>query len=235
MRFLVSFLVCMLAIPAVMMAAIPEKPTINSYVYDKADVIADNVEQQLIQAAKALESSTGNVVVMMTIDTTGDLQPKEYSEKVMRQWGIGDANFKNGLLILVTPNDRVGEGDIWISVGEGLQETYPAGLLQSMIDTYMIPYIEKGDYTDAYANIFRTFYEEMGGDVSNLELIKPINDDDSDSGLVTAILIFCLIIYLSQSHFGGGGPGGRRRIARDFYQKDGFPKSGFGGSGKKRD
>lgn len=226
MRFLVSFLVCMLAIPAVMMAAIPEKPTINSYVYDKADVIADDVEQQLIQAAKALESSTGNVVVMMTIDTTGDLQPKEYSEQVMRQWGIGDANLKNGLLILVIPNDKVGESDIWISVGEGLQETYPAGLLQSMIDSYMMPYIEKGDYTNAFANIFSVFYQEIGGSASNIELVKP--DNEEDGGLVLAIIIFCIIIYLSQSHFGGGGPGGRRRIARDFYQKDGFPISGFG-------
>ncbi|MEG0384885.1 MAG: TPM domain-containing protein, partial [Solibacillus sp.] len=91
MRFLVSIIVCMLVMPLTIMAAIPEKPAYNSYVYDKADVISDDVEQNLIRAAKALEGSTGNVIVMMTIDTIGDLEPYEFGTEVIRKWGIGDA------------------------------------------------------------------------------------------------------------------------------------------------
>ncbi|MGE7021354.1 TPM domain-containing protein [Solibacillus cecembensis] len=229
MRFLVSIIVCMLVMPLTIMAAIPEKPAYNSYVYDKANVISDDVEQNLIRAAKALEGSTGNVIVMMTIDTIGDLAPYEFGTEVIRKWGIGDEKLNNGMLIFATTDQGPGKNDVWISVGEGLEGDYPDGLLGSMVDTYMMPYLENGDYTNAFANIFSTFYEEMGGDAGGADLVKPINEDDD---WPIALIIFIVIIYLSLSKFGGGGPGGRRRAARRIYRAGGFSTGGFGGGGR---
>ncbi|ATP41723.1 methanol dehydrogenase [Solibacillus sp. R5-41] len=226
MRFLVLFIICMFVMPFTIMAAIPKKPAYQSYVYDQANVISDDVEQQLIQTAKALESSTGNVIVMMTLDTIVDLEPYEFGEEVIREWGIGDAQLNNGILIFVTPNAGAGINNSWIVVGDGLKGEYPGELLRGMIDTYMMPYIEKGDYTTAIANILSTFYVKMDGDVGGTDLVKPVNEDDAD--LPTALIIFIVIIYLSLSKFGGGGPGGRRRTVRHIYRTGGFPTSGFG-------
>lgn len=232
MRFLVSFVVCMLVMPFTIMAAIPEKPAYNSHVYDKANVILDDVEQQLIQAAKELESSTGNVIVMMTLDTIGDIEPSEFGAGVIREWGIGDGKLDNGMLIFATTNQDNDDIVTWIAVGEGLELDYPDGLLRSMIDTYMMPYLEKGDYTTAFSNIFSTIYVKMDGDIGSTDLIKPIKEEDGD--LPTALIIFIVIIYLSLSKFGGGGPGGRRRTARRIYRTGGFPTSGFGGGEERK-
>ena len=41
---------------------------------------------RVLQSAKALEGSTGNVIVMMTIDTIGGLAPYEFGTETMRAW-----------------------------------------------------------------------------------------------------------------------------------------------------
>ncbi|WP_274308001.1 TPM domain-containing protein [Solibacillus daqui] len=219
------FLVLM---PLQTFAVIPQKPAYNSYVYDYGNVISDDVEQKLIQAAKALEGSTGNVIVMMTIDTIGGLEPYEFGTETMRAWGIGDEKLDNGMLIFATTEQGKGQNDIWITVGDGLEGTYPDGLLGSMIDTYMMPYLANGDYTDAFANIFSQFYEEMGGDASGVDLVKPISSNDSE-GISIGFIIFIIIVYIIITKYGGGGgPGGRRRTARRVYRNSGYP-GGFGG------
>lgn len=221
-------------LPMQVLAAIPQKPAYNSYVYDYGDVISADVEQNLIQAAKALEGSTGNVIVMMTIDTIGGLAPYEFGTETIRKWGIGDAAADNGMLIFATTNQGPGKNDIWISVGDGLEGDYPDGLLGEMIDTYMKPYLADGDYTNAFANIFSQFYEEMGGDASGADLVKPISAND-DGEISIGFIIFIVIVYFIITKYGGGGgPGGRRRMARRVYRSGGFPggfSGGFGSGG----
>ena len=234
MRWIVSLFILFLALPLQAMAAIPEKPAYNSYVYDYANVLSDDVEQQLIQSAKALEGSTGNVIVMMTIDTIGGMDAYEFGTETIRQWGIGGANENNGMLIFATTEQGPEKNDVWITVGGGLEGDYPDGKLGGMIDEYMFPYLKNGDYTSAFANIFSVFYEEMGGEAGGADLVKPVSSGDDD-GLSIGFIIFIIILYFIITKFGGGGgPGGRRRTARRVYRSGGFPGAfggGFGGRG----
>lgn len=233
MRFLISFLIGLLLLPISTMAAVPPKPAYNSYVYDYANVISEDVEKKLIQAAKTLEDSTGNVVIMMTIDTIGELEPYEFGTETIRNWGIGSAKVDNGMLIFATTKQGPGQNEVWISVGEGLEGDYPDGKLGSMIDTYMMPYLANGDYTNAFANIFSQFYEEMGGEVSGTDLVRPVDHSTEGGDVSIGFILFIIVVYYIISRYGGGGgPGGRRRTARRIYRQGGFPTGlggGFGG------
>ncbi|MER2122354.1 MAG: TPM domain-containing protein, partial [Solibacillus sp.] len=115
MRLGVSLLLWLMLVPLQAMAAIPDKPAYNSYVYDYANVLSDDVEQNLIQSAKALEGSTGNVVVMMTIDTIDGMDAFEFGTETMRSWGIGDEALDNGMLIFATTEQGPGQNDVWIT------------------------------------------------------------------------------------------------------------------------
>ncbi|MGN7477957.1 TPM domain-containing protein [Solibacillus silvestris] len=228
MRVIVSLFLLLTLLPLQAMAVIPEKPAYNSYVYDYANVLSDDVEQNLIQSAKALEGSTGNVIVMMTIDTIGGLDPYEFGTETIRKWGIGNSETDNGMLIFATTEQGPEKNDVWITVGGGLEGDYPDGKLGGMIDEYMMPYLKNGDYTNAFANIFSVFYEEMGGEAGGADLVKPVSSDDGE-GISIGVIIFIIILYLIISKIGGGGgPGGRRRTARRVYRSGGFP-GGFGG------
>lgn len=210
-------------------AQLPAAPSVNSYVYDYADVIDEEIEQQLITAAQDLEESTGNEVVMMTIDTIDGMEPFEFGTQLMREWGIGDAEKNNGMLIFATTDQGPGQNDVWISVGQGLEGAYPDGKLGRMIDDYMLSYLANGDYTNAFANIFNVIYTELGG-----QSVESPVDVSGSSDFIFAIIVFLIILYLSMSKFGGGGPGGRRRTARRAYTTGGYGGyygGGFGGGG----
>lgn len=217
----------LILMPLQAFAAIPQKPAYNSYVYDYQNVIAEDMEQKLVQAAKALEGSTGNVVVMMTIDTIGGLAPYEFGVETIRSWGIGDEQLENGMLIFATTDQGPGNNDVWIAVGDGLEGDYPDGKIGQMIDQYMMPYLANGDYSNAFANIFSVLYEEMGGMASGADLVQPVSND-SDEGISIGLIIFIVIVYFIITKYGGGGgPGGRRRTARRAYRTGSF--GGFGG------
>lgn len=229
MRLMVSLLIWVMLVPIQAMAAIPDKPAYNSYVYDYANVLSDDVEQNLIQSAKALEGSTGNVIVMMTIDTIDGMDAFEFGTETMRSWGIGDEALDNGMLIFATTEQGPGQNDVWITVGGGLEGEYPDGKLGGMIDTYMLPYLADGDYTNAFASIFSAFYEEMGGEAGGADQVQPVASNEDD-GISIGFIIMIIIIYFIITKFGGGGgPGGRRRTARRVYRSGGF--GGFGGGG----
>lgn len=229
MRLIVSLFIWLMLVPLQAMAVIPEKPAYNSYVYDYADVLSDDVEQNLIQSAKALEGSTGNVVVMMTIDTIDGMDAFEFGTETMRNWGIGDEAHNNGMLIFATTEQGPEKNDVWITVGGGLEGDYPDGKLGSMIDTFMMPYLENDDYTNAFASIFSVFYEEMGGEAGGADLVKPVATNDDDGISIGFIIMIIVIYYIITKFGGGGGPGGRRRTARRVYRSGGF--GGFGGGG----
>lgn len=212
-----------LLVPAVASAEIPSKPAYNQYVYDYGNVLNDDVKQQMIQVLQQLENSTTNEVVVMTIDTIGDLAAYEFGTKVMREWGIGQKEKNNGMLIFATTKQGTGENDVWISVGQGLEGDYPDGKIGRMIETYMKPYLAQGDYTSAFANIINVLNEEMGGQATDTLLPT----EDEGGGFSLGILILILILYFIFSGFGGGG--GRRGPRR--YYVGGFG-GGFGGSGR---
>lgn len=210
-----------LFVPTVALAAIPPKPAYNSYVYDYENVLDDDVEQQMTQVLQQLENSTTNEVVIMTVDTIDGLRPYEFGTQVIREWGIGQKEQNNGMLIFATTEQGKGKNDVWISVGQGLEGDYPDGKVGRMIDTYMKPYLDQGDYTSAFANIINVLYEEMGGESSD----APLPTEDGGGGFSIGFLILILILYFIFSGFGGGG-GGRRGPRR--YYVGGFG-GGFGG------
>ena len=213
-------LIFLLLLPIASFAAIPQKPAYNSYVYDYAHVLDDAVEQQMVQALQQLEHSTTNEVVVMTIDTIGDLDAFSFGTQVMREWGIGQAENDNGMLIFATTQQGTGGNDVWISVGQGLEGDYPDGKIGGLIDAYMMPYLQQGDYTSAFANIINVLYEDMGGEATN----APLPTEDGGGGFGLGFLIMLLILYFIFSGFGGGG--GRRGPRR--YYVGGFG-GGFGG------
>ncbi|WP_244887292.1 TPM domain-containing protein [Lysinibacillus odysseyi] len=214
-----------LLVPTVASAEIPSKPAYNNYVYDYGNVLEDDVEKQMVQVLQQLEKSTSNEVVVMTIDTIGDLDAFEFGTRMMREWGIGQKEKNNGMLIFATTEQGTGKNDVWISVGQGLEGDYPDGKIGRMIDTYMKPYLGQGDYTSAFANIINVLNKEMGGQATDTPLPT---EDEEGGGFGFGILILILILYFIFSGFGGGG-GGRRGPRR--YYVGGFGGGGFGGSG----
>jgi uncharacterized protein len=87
------------------------------YVSDYADVIDDGTEAQINALAAVIEENTTAEIAVLTIGSLESQNIDQFAVETFEQWGIGQKDVSNGLLILVAVDDRE-----WrIEVGYGLE------------------------------------------------------------------------------------------------------------------
>jgi len=73
--------------------------------------------------------------------------------QVIRQWGISQKDINNEILIFVTTDQGVRNNVVRIVVGQGPEGNYSNGKLGRMLDEYMMPSLENGDYILAFTHV----------------------------------------------------------------------------------
>lgn len=163
-KWLITFLLLLVLPMSVLAQDIPEKPTTGGYVFDFQHVIDDAVETDINEIAKKLQEEGKMELMIVTIPTIGELEPYEYGMKFFREWGIGDAEKDNGLLIYITTDMGAGKNVIRFSTGYGLEGSYPDSETQRLTQTYMKDALKEGDYTTAFASVIEAIRKKEGVD-----------------------------------------------------------------------
>jgi len=209
-------------------AAMPT-PMKNTYIHDFANVLSTSVKEELNHYSEQLDKGTGAEIMVVTVDTINGEEPKMYATKMIRSWGIGDAQKNNGVLILATFGQGDGNNDVVIAVGQGLEGALPDGKLGRILDTAFYPDARAGDINKAfkatYAEVFQTVAQEYNWDG---EIPANTADEEMPTWMIILIAIIVLIIYTFISNGRGGGP----RSGRRGGFPGGFP-GGFGGGGSR--
>lgn len=117
----------------------------NTFVSDAADVLDEANERKLDDILTQHYEKTGNqIAVVTTNDTKESASPKDFSTKLFNLWGLGDAEKDNGLLIMLSMNDR----RIEFETGYGLEGVIPDVVLFRIQQEHMVPFFKKGDYQE---------------------------------------------------------------------------------------
>lgn len=213
---------------SVFAADIPPKPTNSIYVQDYAQVLTAEDKSKLNQWGKSLEAQTKAQIVVVTIKSLDGEAIENYALQLFRSWGIGDKEMNNGVLMLVSVEDRKSK----IEVGYGLEGALPDGKTGEIQDKYMLPYFREGNYStgilNGYASLLKVTANEYG--VTFDGNAKPVQAKQTETsqglgltdylmiaGLVILFIIDwmffggaitrMLLILLSRSRGGGGGGG----------------------------
>lgn len=150
---------------------IPPAPTTSIYVQDYAKVLSNDTEARINSISQSLASKTKAQVVVVTIPTLSGAPIEDYALTMLRQWGIGDKQLNNGVLLLVAVNDRQSR----IEVGYGLEGALPDAKTGRIQDQYMIPYFQQNDYNQGILNGYLALADEVAKEY-NLQLntdVKP--------------------------------------------------------------
>ena len=128
---------------------IPAKPSASSgiYVQDYAGVISAPVRSYLLDLGRQLDQRTTAQLVVVTVKSLKGAPLEDYSLQVLRQWGIGNREKNNGVLMLISTGDRKSR----IEVGYGLEGRLTDSFTGQIQDQYMIPYFRKGAYEEGIA------------------------------------------------------------------------------------
>lgn len=141
---LLVFVTCLFLAPRAF-AVVPPVPKMPShYVVDLAGIINDDVEYRLNGYLQELEQKTTDQFVILTIKSLEGESLEEFSITTAHEkWKLGQKGKDNGLLMLVSFEDR----KYRFEVGYGLEDILPDSRIGSIGRQYLVPYFQKGDYS----------------------------------------------------------------------------------------
>ena len=227
-------------------------PTEALFVNDFADCMDSADEQKICELGGALREKTTAEVVIVTVNTTDGEEISDYTTNLAREWGIGDKEKNNGVLILLAREDR----EVFVAVGYGLEGALPDSKTGRILDNYAVPYFKNDNFSlgllETYKSVVNEVYVEYGlepneGYVPADSLPENNSDEDEAKKVIISwiILLVLIMIYMlifgrrgiffipfGGGNFRGGGFGGGNFRGGGFG--GGFGGGSFGGGGSGR-
>jgi len=223
-------------------------PELTNPVNDFANVIEPADEQQLDTMIRRLQTASGDVVVVATVDTVAPYYatPRDYAVKMFenRGRGIGERGKDNGVLILVAIKERRVE----IEVGYGLEQWITDGFAGETSRDFIAPQFRNGRYgAGLIAGTSRIIGRIAEGRKIELDGVpRPVERKRTAGGIpfpLIMLAIFIAVILINRRrrpprggrYWGRGGWSGWSSGVGPFgggsWTRGGFGGGGFGGGG----
>lgn len=111
-------------------------------VIDNADILSKDTETYVTNISTALQNTCGAQIGVYTVDTIGNYTMEGYTYELANQWGLGDADKDNGIVLLLAP----GEDNYHAMCGAGLETQFTVQMLQTILNEDMEPNWVNKDY-----------------------------------------------------------------------------------------
>ncbi|MEG8244150.1 TPM domain-containing protein [Pseudomonas paracarnis] len=197
-------------------------PALTGRVVDSAQMIDPAVREQLTQQLQALEQTSGDQLVVVTVPDLQGVPIEDYGYQLGRQWGIGQKGKDNGALLIVCRDDR----QLRIEVGYGLEGVLTDAQSWVIINQVILPKFKAGNFSQGISDGVAAMIQVVGGE----PLAVPAHVADANFAmdnpgfsiglfiLLIGVLWLCnrmglpvgaiLLAILNSSGRGGGGGGG---------------------------
>jgi len=167
-----------------------EVPKLQGYVNDYAGMISAQAKAALEQELRAFEQSDSTQIVVLTIPSLEGEALEEFSIKVAEQWKIGQMGKDNGIIVLVSKQDR----KIRVEVGRGLEGQITDLMSGRIIDLVIKPKFKRGDFDGGLISGVHALIDAARGEFK-AESSRETRSPKGQSRLLT-FLIFCGIAIL---------------------------------------
>ncbi len=182
---------------------IPQKPNparlVNDFV---GGLLNQNQINQLEQKLKLYMDSTSTQVAIVIVKSVQPYDISEYAVKLGREWGIGQKDKNNGILLLWAPGDR----KIYIATGYGAEGGLTDARSKRIIEQTIKPYFKQLQYYEGLNAATDDIIKYQSGEFK----ADPTTEGDDGDALVGLLIIFAVIfiIFFIIRKIRGGGKGG---------------------------
>lgn len=180
---------------------IPEKPSFQTSVYDYAKLLSGAEKTQLEEKLVRYSDTTSTQIVVIIIEDLNGDNIETLTPNWGEKWGIGDAEKDNGIVILLSKNDR----KIWISPGYGTEVQLVAGMAGEIVRNVIIPEFKAGSYYNGLDKGTDAVFKVLTG--------KYKGERKKDKGskiplLIILVFVILFLIIASKSKGKNGGNSG---------------------------
>lgn len=137
-----------------------DKLILNNPVIDEARVLSMQDKQILEQKLRQLNDQGIAQTAVVVVPSTDGKDIYDYAMQVADKWQLGRKNVDNGLLILVSINDR----KAYILTGYGLEGVLPDSIVKRIITDDMRPYFRESDYAGGINAAINRIEERLNAD-----------------------------------------------------------------------
>src|SRR5579872_4465748 len=191
---LAIFMGPLLADPAVA----PPFPELTGPVVDQANLLPADARESLTQKLRAYDDSSGNQLVVVTVQTLSGYPIEYYGYQLGRHWGIGQKGGNTGALLIVDKDEH----QLRIEVGYGLEGTLTDAQSDNIIRNVIVPHFKQGDYAQGISDGVDAILAVLGGQEPEAAQ-RPSRRDYSSTLFLMLFLAFILIRVLAAGFYPG--------------------------------
>ena len=206
-----SLIIAMLA-PALKSQDFPEPMQPPRLVNDFAKLLdgadAANIESKLLD----FYNQTSTQIYVVTVPTLNGYEPNDYTTRLAEKWRVGVKGKDNGVMILIKPKTPDEKGEVYISVGYGLEGVLTDLQANQIVTKDLIPRFRENDFAGGIVSAVNVIMKITSGEFTADQYLKRGNNKKGNSliGLIIMAIIFSIIFggksrMNRHNSIGGGG------------------------------
>jgi uncharacterized protein len=164
-------------------------PQLSGYVTDNANMIDQSYEAKITQLAGAIEKETTVQIAVVTIESLEGESMEMYAVELFEKAGIGKKDKDNGLLILVTKEEREAK----FEYGYGLEGTVTDSMRANIGERVIVPNFKNGEYGKGIYESMLVIQELLKG---NQEVISQYSMKQGGGGSEEFAILFIILLVL---------------------------------------
>ena len=173
-------------------ACIPQKPNPPRLVNDFANILDPVSKNNLERILVRFNDTTSTQIAIVTVSDLCGYDRASFTYEIGESWGVGNAKFGNGIVVMVKPKLPHSKGEVFIATGYGLEGVLPDATAKRIVNNEMIPLFKKGDYTGGITSAVKVIMEIVGGEYS----AKNYNDRSKKDVPLLPILFVLFFIFI---------------------------------------
>lgn len=202
-------------------------PALTGRVVDSAGLIDAASERALTDRLAAFEARSSDQIVVATVPDLGGEAIEPYANRLFRHWNLGQAGENNGVLLLVSRDDR----RMRIEVGYGLEGTLTDLHAKLIIENTMVPAFRAGDFAGGISAAVDDIVMVLEGDGAELEARARRNQPSTGPDWIAVVFIGLWVsLFFGAFGFAILAPVFGRRLGPGRYRWLGIEIE-YGGSG----
>lgn len=174
--------------------AAPVFPELSGRVVDAAGILGEAQEQQLTEQLAAEEARSRSQLVVVTVADLQGYDIADFGVKLGRHWGVGQADWDNGALLIVAPQEK----KVRIEVGYGLEGTLTDVQSHNIIQQRILPAFRQGDMPAGIQAGVDSLIATLAGDPSADFSQQTTSKKDNNSSSALLPMFFIVFVGMNE-------------------------------------
>ncbi|NNE71730.1 MAG: TPM domain-containing protein [Rhodothermales bacterium] len=160
-------------------------PASGQWVTDRGEFLSSSEESLLSARLAGYADTTSTQMIIVTLPSLEGQEASDYAIALGRAWGVGQGDRDNGVVILVSRDDR----QLFIATGFGLEGAIPDVVASRIVRDIMIPRFREGRFYDGFSGAIDKLFLAAAGEYT-------ADSSSSGDGIPFSVLVIIFIVVI---------------------------------------